>query len=618
MKKYIYTVLTIFLFVITSCEDKLADLFADPGVYSPTENVVPGLFAQMMSDGSNIRDIGFSWFRNVVSFTGFPVRTHVASPPHLSAPRFADYDNHAISVSEIGVQGTYTFAESRFLELATMDNLIDEMGEDEKNENAIYSHMINIIRLNYYSKSVDLYNSIPYFEAGKASEGVFFPAFDDPWEIYQDIMARYKELADAIEATNVSSFSDKGQAVLQTYDILFKGDTQKWVELANVWRLRAAIRVSDVYPTEAGVVIAEILADGNLPTVDLVGPADESWITTVNNGTYKGNFTRWNYHTQMSPEILYWLDADHDHLYTEGLDDPRLPVLALPNREGLYMPISYDHRIAEAIDEAVTTWNLADNGYNFSQSTSNDRYTNATQHMDRDAYTHWNNYSLMNLTEPYRLFTVAEIELILAEAALKGLTSTGSTAREHIENAVESSINYWYSQNEIGESTNDSNVADLDVDDYNGKGVNFYNMIFPAKPDATAISTWVTKVGQDFDDAAGDEEKLEIIMQQKYIDINVTETLELFAELRRTRHPTLGKYIFTDGSLLENNGIVERYPYNSEAEAFNSDQLDAVQDQNNTSTPIFWVPASKYSVFPYEDNDLYYFNKYPGIPETFN
>nr|WP_299381091.1 SusD/RagB family nutrient-binding outer membrane lipoprotein [Allomuricauda sp.] len=617
MRKDIVLIATVLLGVFTSCEERLEELFPDPGVYSPTENVVPGLFAQMMNDASEMRT-PFSWFRNVNSFNGIPVRAHVASAPHRLDSRYSDYDSHATSVSEIGVQNTYTFASSHFLELATMEDLLDAMDESERADNILYLHMISIIRLNMYSKSVDLYNSIPYFEAGKASDGVFFPAFDDPWEIYQDIMAKYKELADAIAAIDVSSLSTRAQVLLPTYDILFKGDTQKWVQLANVWRLRAAIRVSDVYPTEAGAIISEIIADGNLPTGDLLGPADEGWITTINTGNYKGNFTRWNYHTQMSPEILYWLDTDRDHVYTEGVDDPRLPTLALPNREGLYIPITYDSRVGDAIEDAVTAWNQADHGFNSFVHTANDRYTDAVSHMDRDAFTHWNNYSLMNLTEPYRMFTRCEIELILAEAVMKGLANTGSSAREHLENAVESSIDYWYEQNAIGESTNDSNATDLDVDDYNGKGVNFYNLIFPDKPDGGVTSTYASTVGQAFADAVDEEAKMEIIMQQKYIDLNVAEVLELFAELRRTRHPTLGKFIHTDGTPREDNRIVERYPYNSNADAFNSDQLEAVQDQNNTSTPIFWVPESKYNVFPYEDNDIYYFVEYPGIPETFN
>ncbi|MEM9143593.1 MAG: SusD/RagB family nutrient-binding outer membrane lipoprotein [Bacteroidota bacterium] len=618
MKKNRYILLVILLAKLTACEDRLEELFPDPGVYSPTENVVPGLFAQMMGDAAEMRT-PFSWFRQVNTYNGIPVRAHIASAAHRLDERYSDYDNHAVSITEIGIQNTYTFASGVFLELATMEEILDGMNETDRMDNILYLYMIRIMRLNRYSKAVDMYNSIPYFDAGKASEGVFFPAFDDPWEIYQDIMVEYKELADAIAAINVSTLSTRAQQLLPTYDILFKGDTQKWVQLANVWRLRAAIRVSDVYPTEAGAIISEIVADGNLPTTDLIGPSDEGWITIVNGGTYKGNFSRWNYNTQMSPEILYWLDADQDHIYTEGVDDPRLPALALPNREGLYIPMTYDSRIGGAVEDAVTALNQAEFGYNFFQWTGNDRYNDPATHMDRDAITHWNNYSIINIAEPYRLFTRTEVELILAEAVMKGLVNTGASARDHIENAVRSSINFWYTQNEIGESTNAATSFDvLQVDDYNGKGVNFYNMIFPERPNTTVIEDWASKIGQDFDDALDNEAKLEIIMQQKYIDLNVAESLELFSELRRTRHPTLGKFIHTDGTSREDNRMVERFPYNSQAEAFNSDQLDAVQDQNNTSTPIFWVPESKHNVFPYVDNDLYYFNRYPGIPETFN
>jgi hypothetical protein len=265
----------------------------------------------------------------------------------------------------------------------------------------------------------------------------------------------------------------------------------------------------------------------------------------------------------------------------------------------------------------VQEWNKAEYNYNNFWYSSNDRYNRSDLHYQYDAWAHWNGHSIHNLAEPIRIFTHAEVQLLLAEAALKNLANTGSTARQHIENAVSSSINYWYRINDFGKQTSTGEASVPTEDNANGKGVNFYTMTFPTKPANTVIANWASKVGQDFENAADTEAKMEILMQQKYIDINIHEALELFAELRRTRHPTLGKFRDQGGVLREDNGMVERVVYPADAADYNAESFSRVIDQNNYTTPIFWVPESKHNVSPYVENDLYYYPEYPGIPETF-
>ncbi len=618
MKKHILIILIILLVGSFGCEDEIDKLFENPNVYAPKEELVPRMFAQMMNDASSFKDQNISYYRNINSpGLGFPIRTHLVSPPHVSSTRFENYDDHIASFPEAFAMGRlYKFGVDNYQELPFMENLIAEMNEEDRTDNIIYSYMIKLFYLNSVLKSVDVYNSIPYSEALQASEGNYFPKFDDGWEIYQDAMAKFKEYGDGIVSA-AAKLSPKGQNVFKQYDIMFKGDANQWAKMSTAWRLRAAIRVSDVYPTEAGAVITEILNSGNLPTDDIVSPV-EDWISTANGGPgYKGNFSRWLYHTWVTPEILYWLDADQDHVYTEGQDDPRLPTLVIPNREGLYIPISYDQEIATIMSNTVQEWNNTEFGYNNFWYSSNDRYGSSDKHFSYDTWAHWNPYSIHSLAEPIRIFTVAEVQLLLAEAALKNLANTGSTAREHIENAVGSSINYWYGINNWGQTTSPAEGSVPTDPNFNGKGVNFYEMSFPAKPSEVVIQNWAAKIGQDFEDAVDIEAKMEILMQQKYIDINIHEVLELFAELRRTRHPTLGKFRDQGGVIREDNGMVERVIYPADAADYNAESFAKVLDQNNYSTPIFWVPDSKRNVSPYVENDLYYYPEYPGIPETF-
>lgn len=618
MKKYIPIITAILLFSSVSCQQDLEELFENPNVYSPNEEIVPRMFAQMMNDAASFKDQNISWYRNINSFLGFPIRTHLVSSPHNLDQEYENYDDHIATFPTLGIEALYSYGYQFYQELPLMENRIAEMEPEKQKDMIIYSYMIRIFWLNNVLKSVDVYNSIPYSESLQGLQGVFFPKFDDPWAIYQDALAKFKEYADGIQAT-AANLSSRGKNLFSQYDIMFKGDADKWAQLANAWRLRAAIRVSDVHPDEAGAVISEILADGNLPAENLETPQGEDWISRANGGTgYKGNISRWIYYMWMSPEVLYWLDTDQDHVYTEGMDDPRLPTLAIPNREGLYVPVSYKFEVADAMATTVEEWNNTDFGYNNHWYSANDRYDAADLHFSYDAWAHWNPFSFHSLMEPVRIFTVAEVQLLLAEAALKNLASTGSTPRQHIENAVASSINYWYYINNWGEQTSPALGNIPDVDDFNGKGVNFYKMAFPEKPSDAVIQAWATKIGQDFENASGEEGKMEVLMQQKYIDININEVLELFAELRRTRHPTLGKFRDVGNALREDNGMVERLIYPNDAADFNAEQFENVRNQNNYSTPIFWVPENKQGTSPYVENDLYYYPKYPGIPESFN
>ena len=50
MKKYILIVFAFLLIGSTGCDDNINDLFANPNIYGPSEQLVPRMFAQMMND----------------------------------------------------------------------------------------------------------------------------------------------------------------------------------------------------------------------------------------------------------------------------------------------------------------------------------------------------------------------------------------------------------------------------------------------------------------------------------------------------------------------------------------------------------------------------------------
>jgi hypothetical protein len=81
-------------------------------------------------------------------------------------------------------------------------------------------------------------------------------------------------------------------------------------------------------------------------------------------------------------------------------------------------------------------------------------------------------------------------------------------------------------------------------------------------------------------------------MQQKYIHLNLIGVYELFAELRRTRHPKIEPISLTwnkTGVALSNATMVlERVKYPDSERTNNADEYAKVQADDNWTTPVFW------------------------------
>jgi len=78
--------------------------------------------------------------------------------------------------------------------------------------------------------------------------------------------------------------------------------------------------------------------------------------------------------------------------------------------------------------------------------------------------------------------------------------------------------------------------------------------------------------------------------------LNIVAPFELWAELRRTRHPYLEPMSFAPKVMKP---FPERLRYPLSASQTNPDNYLLVKPQDNFITPIFWVPVDKRTVLPY-------------------
>ena len=604
MKKNIIYLLIFFLafiFVNSGCQDELSDKFVDPSVYSPDDEDVPsGMFAAMMSEERTFKN-GYAEFWWHAGAGGMISHCHLTMRfLRDSYSYFSDANDIESFYTTQSVDDYFYGHNIDFAELPTMEDYVEAMSDDEKVDNQIYVTLSRLVRDYRASKAVDLFNDVPYSEGLQGVDGVFFPKYDDAKEIYMTIINDLDSLAN-LAVEEEAQMSAAGKTVFAAQDIIFQGDIDKWLQWANAVRLRLAVRISGVEEDYAKEVIGEIISGGNLPEEDLF-ISDEQWVSYPKKH-WKLGYAERDYAAFVPPGTMYSLDKDMDHVYTEGTDDPRLPVFFLPNRDTLYMPFSFDFAIGQDIYDYVSDLNSTEYNSSYGAYYYYNYFESLDNYLKYNAISLWNPATMVQNSDPWRAFTRAEVDFLLAEVQLKGLASTGSTVEEHIKDGIINSINYWYYINSFctWDAVNSSNKY----------------FMMPTEPDETVKETFASVILSEYANAGSEDDKMEIIMKQKYIHLSLHDYLEVFTELRRTRHPKLPLIKFSSSLTLA--PVIERYPYPSDESSYNSDALREVSDEDNFTSQIFWVPDDLKNVSYYDDsyNDDYMYIRYEGIPSTF-
>jgi hypothetical protein len=446
--------------------------------------------------------------------------------------------------------------------------------------------------------NVDFYNSIPYSDAFKGSDKVFYPKFDDPKSIYVSVMGDLKQITQDLPQV-YSAMTDLGKQLFAKNDVAFVGDVNKWLQFINALRLKYAVRISGVDETLAKSELQDVLTKP-FPAQDLLQPifapegpeSNGFWIRGLGENSF----------ASFIPDIMMRRMNRDLASYQPGIDDPRLPVIAMPTKffDGSYSSTTNMRKYIGVTYNA----DAQKPGY-----VAGDRYTttpnsfilslqqNAKSQYHLTTYTHDSKF-------PAYMMSLAEVDLLLAEVELKSLGNTGKTAGQHIKDAIVHSTDFWYARNEESRMA-PSFVAKAIAGNYFTGPVSFSTNRFgedsalymhPAKPSAVVVGQYADSIVNRFNTRANVEDKMEILMQQKYIHLNIVAPFELWTELRRTRHPYLEPMTFTAKVMKP---FPERLRYPLSASQTNPDNYLVVQPQDNFTTPIFWVPADKRGVVPY-------------------
>jgi hypothetical protein len=114
-----------------------------------------------------------------------------------------------------------------------------------------------VMKAMLYQQLVDTYGNIPYSDALKGV-GSLAPKFDDQKAVYEDLI---KSLDDAIVDLKANTFA----SAFTGSDIVFKGNTSKWIKFANSLKMRILMRQSKIAGRDAYIKteINKIVSEGS-------------------------------------------------------------------------------------------------------------------------------------------------------------------------------------------------------------------------------------------------------------------------------------------------------------------------------------------------------------------
>ncbi|MFC4211879.1 SusD/RagB family nutrient-binding outer membrane lipoprotein [Pedobacter lithocola] len=391
---------------------------------------------------------------------------------------------------------TYAYSSSNFTGLFTSvyDNAVDyQYVIDNSSTPALaYSSAIaRIMKAFMFSKLVDQYNDVPYSEALKGN-ALLTPKYDKAEDIYKDLVS---QLSLAIKAINDGQAGTVANKVVASTDPLFKGDMNLWKQFANTVKLRLLIKMAGVPALNAyaKTELAALGTTGFLSTDALVQPGYVKEAGRQSPSYNSLGFGSDNARSQGQQIPTKWILSFYTLAGGGKLTDPGRGSVIYRG-----FPSTATNQLGE---ENATSSQVPPTGFS-SWFTGVDANTPGLG-------------VAKGPSQGQPIMLAAESNFLQAEAIVRGYIT--GTAKSAYTDGVTASFSYLY-KNQSGVVDASKNVA-ADVATY-----------FTANAGSRLAN---------FDLALTDEQKIEAIITQKYIALNVINADEAFNEFRRTTYPAI-------------------------------------------------------------------------------
>ncbi|PWJ55322.1 SusD-like starch-binding protein associating with outer membrane [Dyadobacter jejuensis] len=490
MFKKAYIPFILFLSLLLSCTDGFEDLNTDPN--RPKE-INPGVMLSQLQ-------------YRIVNTTIDEALDFTHELMQVDAPRTSTdgggMHRYVITPGNAVWSNFYLY----LTDIEDMYQIADELQENN------YKAIALIYKSWSYSILTDLYGDVPYSQANQAINGNFKPTFDKQEAIYPQILQ---------DLETANTLLDDTKALTYGGDMVYKSNTlsggknpgiANWKRFCNSLRLRLLLRVS----AKEGTVNAK-----EQITAILANPVQFP-VFTVNSQEaifrYPGTYPFYN--PYYNARQVDWRDGTY---YTKFFMD--------------FMNQVEDPRRAVWATQVMSGSELAYTGIESGYPTSTE-YTVGSHSSYSDG--------LKTLPQLGVMMTLAEVEFIKAELALKGY-STGATTQQHYERGIAASMNQW---------------------------------------GATMPANFIGRQGIAFDASASQEKQLEQVMLQKYYAYLFVDYQSWF-EKRRTGYPILPR----GTGIPAENLFPERVPYPTYLQSMNPEALAgavASMGGDDSNIKVWW------------------------------
>jgi hypothetical protein len=429
--------------------------------------------------------------------------------------------------------GTYYNFLAQYREL---EKVYNKLSPDAQKDYRIFMIAATTYLYDHTQAVVDLHGDIPWSKAGMLSTnggnfGVSYPAYDSAESIYTKML---DDLAKFSEEFKTITLNPAIAAGFKTQDLVNRGNVQQWQKYVNSLRIRILTRVSGTttFGTRADTELNAILSNpANFPIVasnaDNVTFKIHALGTLIDQNSFRTGLEDWNGNVAGRKIINHMVDNQ----------DPRLTYLFQPgdNANGQYRGL--DPLLDQSAQAELIRGNTL-SVYNRSTLSRNQFF-------------------------PGVLMNSAQVHFMAAEFFLK--KNQDAKAKEHYETGIKESIAYY----QLLRSLSNDNSAGA-----------------PVVPTSASIDAYLAKPMISWNAVTtGQQGKMKLIAEQKWLHFNVIQPTENWAELRRTDAVEL--------SFLEDKSNNQKLPpmrwvYPGGELTYNQENYAKVQANNILTKKIFW------------------------------
>lgn len=329
------------------------------------------------------------------------------------------------------------------------------INEKSKTENNKFFEAISLVlRAFIYGTITDLFGDAPYSESLLASEGIYFPKYDEQKYIYKGILEDLKKSSQILADPGISAYKIDANA-----DILYKGNPDKWLKFANSLRLRYCMRVFNKKDEMSKLGIDIVSEFNNASAYAFTSNDDEAFVSylgiAAENSAPGGPLNEANPNLRTKP-----CRTIVDTLISRN--DPRLQRWVMPVQR------KWDYKVTSIVDKSVKTifgeiytikyipttnqvidtslWVGLPQNMNVIDLLSYNKGDDiAAYHPERSPYISFlhpryreNNGTYIRMD----LMMDSEVEFLLAEAAQKAIFSV-TGAEDHYKKGIIASMKRW-------------------------------------------------------------------------------------------------------------------------------------------------------------------------------